>query len=78
MRKMLIILVTIVITAMNINSYGEIDSTSLLDAKLMAQDQKEIKLKKSINWTLGSTIFKLINFAEIMLISELGRRRITN
>mgnify|MGYP000430435694 CR=1 FL=1 len=78
MRKMLIILVSTVVTALNINSYGELDSKLLENAKLMANTQKEIVLKKSINWSLGSTIFKLIHFAEIMFISEISRRRLNH
>jgi hypothetical protein len=78
MRKMLIILVSTAITAMNINSYGELDNSKLLNAKLMAHSQKEIKLKDSVNWGLGFNLFKIIHFAEIMFISEIGRRRLVN
>jgi hypothetical protein len=76
MRKMLIILVSTVVTALNINAYGDLDYTKLEKAKLIGQTQKEIVIKKSINWGFGSTLFKLIHFAEIMFISEIGRRRL--
>lgn len=76
MRKMLIILISTVVTALNINAYGELDNAKLENAKLMAKTQKEIVLKKSINWGFGSTLFKLIHFAEILFISEIGRRRL--
>ena len=78
MRKTLIILISVIVTAMNINSYGDLDYTQLEKAKLKAQSQNEIVLKKSINWGFGSTIFQLIHFAELMFISEIGRRRLTN
>lgn len=77
MRKMLIILISTAITVLNINAYGELDSETLKDAKLMAKTDKEIVLEKSINWSFGSTLFKLIHFAEIMFISEIGRRRLS-
>lgn len=77
MRKTLIILISLVVTALNINSYGELDNEKLKFAKLQARTDKEIVIKKSINWGFGSTIFKLIHFAELMFISEIGRRRIS-
>lgn len=77
MRKTLIILISLVVTALNINSYGELNKEKLKFAKLRAKTETEIVLKKSINWGFGSTIFKLIHFAELMFISEIGRRKIT-
>ncbi len=77
MRKMLIILISTAITALNINSYGELDTELLENARLMAQTEIEIDFEKSINWSFGSTLFKLIHFAEIMFISEIGRRKIS-
>lgn len=77
MRKMLIILISTAVTALNINSYGDLNESELKNAKLMAKSNKEIVLKKSINWSFGSTLFKLIHFAEIMFISEIGRRRLS-
>ena len=76
MKKMLIILISTAITSLNINSYGELDPELLENAKLMAQTEIEIDLEKSINWSFGSTLFKLIHFAELMFISEIGRRKI--
>lgn len=77
MRKTLIILISLVVTALNINSFGELNKEKLKFAKLRAKTETEIVLKKSINWGFGSTIFKLIHFAELMFISEIGRRKIT-
>ncbi len=76
MRKMLIILISIVITALNISSYGDLSVSELQEAKMMASSQqKEITLEKSINWGFGITFFKLIHFAELMFISEIGRKK---
>ncbi len=77
MRKILIILISTAITALNINSYGELDNSELESAKLLAKTNKEIVLTESINLSFGFTIFKLIHFAEIMFISEISRRKLT-
>lgn len=78
MRKMLVILVATVVTALNVNSYGKLDDSKLVEAKLMAQTQTEITIEESINWSLGFTLFKLVHFAELMFLSEFGRRRLIN
>lgn len=75
MRKMLIILISTVVTILNINCYGELDSQKLERAIEKAKKQDEITLDKSINWSLGSTLFKLIHFTEILFLSEIGRKR---
>ncbi|PQJ77849.1 hypothetical protein [Polaribacter porphyrae] len=76
MRKLLIILISTAITALNINSYGELDTRKLEQAKLMANSPKEITLSESLNLGIGSALFKIIHVAEIMFLSEFGRRRI--
>ncbi|SDS04817.1 hypothetical protein SAMN05216503_1813 [Polaribacter sp. KT25b] len=79
MRKMLIILVSVVITILNINSYGDLDASIIEKAKINKLEKKEKDvLKKSINWGFGSTLFKLIHFAEIMFISEVSRKKISH
>lgn len=76
MKKLLIILISTVITAMNINSYGELDYSKLESAKKLAKTNKEIVIQESINWGFGITIFKLVHFAEIMFLAEVGRRKV--
>lgn len=78
MRKMLIILISTVVTALNINAYGDLNAKQLKDAKLLAKSNKEITVEKSINWGLGTTFFKLFYFAELMFVSEIGRKSIIN
>lgn len=79
MRKILIILVAITITTLNINCYGDLDKSVVDNAKLIMLDkQEENILSKSINWGFGSTLFKLIHFAELMFISEISRRKLIN
>lgn len=56
MRKLLIILVSTVVTAMNVNSYRDLSQSELDKAKLMAKGNNEIVLEKLINWSFGSTI----------------------
>ncbi|WP_157691864.1 hypothetical protein [Polaribacter sp. KT25b] len=76
---MLIILVSVVITILNINSYGDLDASIIEKAKINKLEKKEKDvLKKSINWGFGSTLFKLIHFAEIMFISEVSRKKISH
>ena len=77
MRNILIIIISLVITTLNINSFGELDSDKLKFAKLMAGTENEIVLEKSINWSFGTTFFNLFYFAEMMFISEIGRRKIS-
>lgn len=79
MRKILIILISTVITILNVNAYGDLDSSVVDKAKLIKLEKKEKDvITKTINWGFGSTLFKLIHFAEIMFISEVTRKRITN
>ena len=78
MRKMLIILISTVVTAMNINSYGELNESELVKAKVLAKSHITIELSEPINWSLGFNLFKIIHFAEIMFLSEVGRRRLIN
>ena len=78
MRKMLIILISTVVTALNINSYGELNNNQLQEIGKLANSKNEITIEKSINLGLGSTLFKLIHFAELMFLSEIGRRRLIN
>lgn len=78
MRKMLIILISTVVTILNINCYGELDPQKLEKAIEVAKTQDEVTLEKSINWGLGSALFKLIHFAELMFLSEIGRKKLTN
>jgi|TARA_B110000116_G_scaffold174725_1_gene151173 hypothetical protein len=81
MRKIFIILIMTAITALNINSYGALDPSVIESSKLRmleSDKQEEDLFEKSINWGLGSTIFKLIHFAELMFISEVSRKNVTN
>ena len=69
------------ITVLNINSYGDLDPSIIESSKLRMlepEKQEEGLFKKSINWGLGSTIFKLVHFAELMFISEVSRKKLTN
>jgi hypothetical protein len=76
MRKYLIIIIAVVFTALNINTYGsELTEAQLEKAKIIAQSNTEITLEKSINWTLGLNLFKFIHFAELMFLSEVSRRQ---
>mgnify|MGYP007014123985 CR=1 FL=1 len=75
---MLIILISTVVTALNINSYGELNNNQLQEIGKLANSKNEITIEKSINLGLGSTLFKLIHFAELMFLSEIGRRRLIN
>ena len=75
---MLIILISTVVTALNINSYGELNNNQLHEIDALANSKKEITIEESINLGLGSTLFKLIHFAELMFLSEIGRKRLTN
>ena len=77
MRKSFIILVSLVITTMNINCYGEIDTDKIERGKLKAKTNKELIIEKSINLGIGSTILKLLNFAQIIFVSEISRRKVT-
>ncbi len=78
MKKIALILFSVFITALNINSYGELDSAGLEEAKLLAKTDKEIVLTKTTNWVLGASMFKLIYFAELMFVSEISRKSIIN
>jgi hypothetical protein len=49
MRKLLVILLSTVITVLNINSYGDLNDADLQDAKLMAQTEKGIDFVNSTN-----------------------------
>jgi hypothetical protein len=75
MRKTLIILTSTLVAALNINALGQLDYKILDNAKQSSQEKNEIVLKESINWSFGSTLFKLVHFAELMFVSEIGRRR---
>ena len=75
MSKTIIVLISTIITVLNINALGKLDDKVLEKTKQFSQNKTEIVLKKSINWSFGSTIFKLIHFAELIFISEIGRRK---
>ncbi|PQJ81656.1 hypothetical protein [Polaribacter glomeratus] len=79
MRKILIILVALIITALNINAYGDLDPAIIENSKLIVLEENEENIfTKTINWGFGSTLFKLIHFAELMFISEISRKKFTN
>lgn len=76
MKKIVIILVALIVTALNINAYGDLDPTIIENSKLIVLDENIFT--KTINWCFGSTLFKLIHFAELMFISEVSRKNFTN
>ena len=78
MRKVLIILISTAITALNINCYGALDDSLLEGARLIAQTSMEIELTESINLGIGSLLFKIFHTAEILFLSEVGRRKLNN
>jgi hypothetical protein len=76
MKKIVIILVALIITALNINAYGDLDPAIIENSKFIVLDKNIFT--KTINWDFGSTLFKLIHFAELMFISEVSRKNFTN
>jgi hypothetical protein len=78
MRKFIVIFTSLILTALNVDSYGELDSSVIENSKSITFEQNEENiLTKSINWGFGSTVFKLIHFAELMFISEISRKKIS-
>ncbi|MHB0754947.1 hypothetical protein [Polaribacter sp. M15] len=75
MKNFLIILMCTIIATLNINTLGELDYESFEKSKHTKQEYQKISLLESVNWSFGSTVFKLIHFAEILFISEIGRRK---
>lgn len=76
MRKMLVILTSTVITVLNINSFGELDTSVIESSKSVRLGQENDRFFiDSIDWDLGSTIFKLFYFAELMFVSEISRKK---
>ena len=76
MRTFFIILIATSVTILNINSFGELDSDKLHKAKEIGVSSKEIKLEKTFNWVaIGVNFFKFFHFAELMFISEVGRKK---
>tara|TARA_B110000116_G_C16259081_1_gene325732 strand:+ start:260 stop:502 length:243 start_codon:yes stop_codon:yes gene_type:complete len=68
-------------TALNLNSYGVLDSSLIESCKLRMLEldkQEEDLFEKLINWGLGSIIFELIHFSELMFISKVNRKNVTN
>jgi hypothetical protein len=79
MRKIVIILVPLIITDLNTNAYGDIDPVIIESSKLIVLEENEENIfTKTINWGFGSTLSKLIHFAELMFISEVSRKKFTN
>lgn len=75
MKNFLIVWTSIIIATLNINALGELDYKLLEKSKQKSHYEQKITLNESINWSFGSTVFKLIHFAEILFISEIGRRK---
>ncbi|WP_397447011.1 hypothetical protein [Polaribacter sp. R77954] len=75
MKNFLIVWTSIIIATLNINALGELDYKLLEKSKQKSHYEQKIILNESINWSFGSTVFKLIHFAEILFISEIGRRK---
>lgn len=76
MRKTLVILVSTILTVLNINSYGELDPSVIEHSKSISLEQNGENnfFKNAFNWGFSSNAFKLIYFAEMLLISEVTRK----
>ena len=82
MRKVLIILVSSVITFLNVNSYsGNLDQYKVKESKFSIET-KQVKqsfdLVSGLNMGIGSTLIKLFYFAEILVLSEFSRKKLIN
>ena len=74
MRKSLIILVSLIVTALNINSYGDLSESQIEKAKSSIKAENEVTLDESVNMGISITILKVIHIAELMCFSEIGRK----
>lgn len=78
MRKMSIILVATFLTTLNISCYGKLDNLVIENSKENTKVENENILSKTFNWGFGSTAFKLIHLVEIIFITEISRKNLTN
>lgn len=76
MKKYVVIIAAIIITSLNIKSYGKLDEKKIKVAKELALTTNEITLNKQTDWYFGLNFFKLIHVIEIMLIADIGRRQL--
>lgn len=74
MKKSLIIIVSLILTALNINSYGDLSERQIEQAKSSANTSTEITLEESSKMSLGSAFIKVIYVAELMCFAEIGRK----
>ncbi|WP_334057961.1 hypothetical protein [Polaribacter sp. P097] len=74
MRKSLIILVSLIVTALNINSYGDLSESQIEKAKSSIKAENEVTLDESVNMGLSLTFLKIIHIAELMCVSEMDRK----
>ena len=76
MKKYIIILVSVFITALNINAYGELSDKKMAEAREIALSTDDITLDEEPNLYYGLNLFQLVYFAEILLVAEVGRRNL--
>ena len=76
MKKYIIILVSVFITALNINAYGELSDKKMAEAREIALSTDDITLNEEPNLYYGFNLFQLVYFAEILLVAEVGRRNL--
>lgn len=76
MKKYIIILVSVFITALNINAYGELSDKKMAEAREIALSTDDITLDEEPNLYYGFNLFQLVYFAEILLVAEVGRRNL--
>ena len=74
MRKSLIIIVSLILTALNINSYGDLSEHQIKQVKSSVKTSTEITLERSSKISLGSTFIKAIYGAELMYFAKVGRK----
>jgi hypothetical protein len=76
MKKSLIIIVSLILTALNINSYGDLSERQIKQAKSSAKTSTEITLEESSKMSIGSAFIKVIYVAELMCFAEIGRKNL--
>ncbi len=61
MRGVFIILVSLFVTALNVNCYGKLSNKKL--EKIKTETKREFKIKNSKNLKFSFAFFKLVNFS---------------
>lgn len=58
MKNLIVILISFLLTILNINCYGELSPEKLKKAKLKAKSYNQIVINKTIDYNLNTTSYK--------------------